>query len=163
MFGARASERRAIPSRTKTARPYRFGSCVAAAATLDAPTGMRDQRGHIAVGERTPLAGYEFARAHRLAFYTPRLLSRAGNGVFARCDWERLDTIVAELRSGPDVVSHPHENVVPRPPPSRQRAVMGYARLAKPDTGTASARNDARSASPQRLPSTIRSTCKSGR
>ena len=65
--------------------------------------------GHIALAERTFLTGYEFARAHRLAFYTPRLLSRVGNIVFARCDWERLDAIIDELGSGPDVVSHPHE------------------------------------------------------
>ncbi len=65
--------------------------------------------GHVARGERTLIAGYEFARAHRLGFYAPRLLSRAGNGVFARCDWERLDAIVTELGDGPDVTSHPHE------------------------------------------------------
>ncbi len=64
--------------------------------------------GHLAVGERTLLAGYEFARNHRLAFYAPRLLSRVGNIAFARCDWDRLDAIIAELGAGPDVVIHPH-------------------------------------------------------
>ena len=34
---------------------------------------------------------------------------RAGNGVFARWDWEQLDARISELGSGPDVVSHPHE------------------------------------------------------
>ena len=65
--------------------------------------------GEISLAERTFLTGYEFARTHRLAFYTPRLLSRVGNIVFARCDWERLDAIIDELGSRPDVVSHPHE------------------------------------------------------
>ena len=63
--------------------------------------------GHIARGERTLLGGAEYAAAHGLHFYHPRLLARVGNAAFARADWGHLDEVISELGLGADTVHHP--------------------------------------------------------